>query len=232
MNQTGAKILIIDDEPAIQKLLRLTLKAHGYQIIEASSGEKGMMNAGMNRLDLIILDLGLPDMSGLEVLKNLREWTQVPIIVLTVQEDERDKVTALDLGADDYMVKPFGMNELLARIRVALRHASQTVDEPVIELKGIRIDFVQRKVELHGKTIKLTPIEYDLLKILMQNAGKVVTHKQLLTQIWGNVDYNNSTHYLRVYIGHLRKKIETDSTQPLYIVTEPGIGYRFVAEQD
>lgn len=228
MTPAGAKILVIDDEIAIQKLLRLTLKAHGYQILEALSGQEGLLSIGLHRPDLIILDLGLPDMTGLDVLGQLRDWSHTPVIVLTVHDDEKEKVAALDLGADDYMVKPFGMNELLARIRVALRHASKTNDEPILELCDIRMDFAQRKVELYGELLKLTPIEYDLLKILMQNAGKVVTHKQLLKQIWGEIDYDNSTHYLRVYIGHLRKKIELDSTQPQKIITEPGIGYRFI----
>jgi two-component system KDP operon response regulator KdpE len=174
---------------------------------------------------LIILDLGLPDLDGTEVIKRLREWAQVPIIILSVREHETDKIKALDAGADDYITKPFGMGELLARIRVALRHVAKTEDEPVLTFGELTLDLARRNVSLKGTEIKLTPIEYEILKYLALKAGRVVTHTQLLRAIWGS-NYQDQTHYLRIYIGHLRRKIENDSSQPAYIVTEPGVGYR------
>jgi len=229
MTSSGAKILVIDDEPQIQKLLRVTLQARGFEIVEASSGEDGILQAAMVRPDLIVLDLGLPDIPGMEVLQRIREWTQIPIIVLTAKDREEDKISALDSGADDYVTKPFGMGELLARIRVALRHNAKSQDEPILKFGRLAIDLAGRTVELDGEKIKLTPTEYELLKILATNAGRVMTHKQLLQQVWGGHQYDSDSHYLRVYIGHLRKKIETDSARPNFIITEPGIGYRFMA---
>jgi two-component system KDP operon response regulator KdpE len=227
MTTTGAKILIIDDEPQIRKLLRVTLTAHGFEAAEASSGQEGLLQATMVRPDLIVLDLGLPDMTGMEVLAHIREWSQVPIIILTAQDQEQDKVAALDRGADDYVTKPFGMGEFMARMRVALRHIAKTQDEPVLKLGHLVIDVSQRSVELNDEKLKLTPTEYDLLKVLALNAGRVMTHKQLLKQVWGGQQYESDSQYLRVYVGHLRKKIEVDPTRPKYILTEPGIGYRF-----
>lgn len=229
MTSSGAKILVIDDEPQIQKLLRVTLQARGFEIAEVSSGEDGILQAAMVRPDLIVLDLGLPDIPGMEVLQRIREWTQIPIIVLTAKDREEDKISALDSGADDYVTKPFGMGELLARIRVALRHNAKSQDEPILKFGRLAIDLAGRTVELDGEKIKLTPTEYELLKILATNAGRVMTHKQLLQQVWGGHQYDSDSHYLRVYIGHLRKKIETDSARPNFIITEPGIGYRFMA---
>lgn len=229
MTSSGAKILVIDDEPQIQKLLRVTLQARGFEIVEASSGEDGILQAAMVRPNLIVLDLGLPDIPGMEVLQRIREWTQIPIIVLTAKDREEDKISALDSGADDYVTKPFGMGELLARIRVALRHNAKSQDEPILKFGRLAIDLAGRTVELDGEKIKLTPTEYELLKILATNAGRVMTHKQLLQQVWGGHQYDSDSHYLRVYIGHLRKKIETDSARPNFIITEPGIGYRFMA---
>ncbi|WP_066370523.1 response regulator [Neobacillus fumarioli] len=229
MTSSGAKILVIDDEPQIQKLLRVTLQARGFEIVEASSGEDGILQAAMVRPDLIVLDLGLPDIPGMEVLQRIHEWTQIPIIVLTAKDREEDKISALDSGADDYVTKPFGMGELLARIRVALRHNAKSQDEPILKFGRLVIDLAGRTVELDGEKIKLTPTEYELLKILATNAGRVMTHKQLLQQVWGGHQYDSNSHYLRVYIGHLRKKIETDSARPNFIITEPGIGYRFMA---
>lgn len=228
MTSSGAKILVIDDEPQIQKLLRVTLQAQGFEIVAASSGEEGILKTTMVRPDLIVLDLGLPDIPGMEVLHRIREWTQIPIVVLTAKDREEDKITALDSGADDYVTKPFGMGELVARIRVALRHNSKSQDEPLLNFGRLVIDLSGRTVELDGEKIKLTPTEYELLKILATNAGRVMTHKQLLQQVWGGHQYGTDSHYLRVYIGHLRKKIEIDSARPSFIITEPGIGYRFM----
>lgn len=224
----SARILIIDDEPPIRKLLRVTMQAQDFDIVEAPTGEDGVYQATVAHPDLIVLDLGLPDISGMEVLRRIREWSQVPIIVLTAKEREEDKIAALDAGADDYVTKPFGMGELLARIRVALRHVVKSMaNEPILQFGELVIDLAQRTVELSGNKVKLTPTEYDLLRLLAVNAGKVMTHRQLLQQVWGRGQYELDSHYLRVYIGHLRKKLEEDPTRPKFIVTEPGIGYRF-----
>jgi two-component system KDP operon response regulator KdpE len=231
MTTSGAKILIIDDEPQIRKLLRVTLNAHGFEAAEAATGQEGLLQATMVRPDLIVLDLGLPDMTGMEVLGHIREWSQVPIIILTAQDQEQDKVAALDRGADDYVTKPFGMGEFMARMRVALRHIAKTQDEPVLKLGNLVIDLSQRSVELNEEKLKLTPTEYDLLKVLALNAGRVMTHRHLLKQVWGGSQYESDSQYLRVYVGHLRKKIEEDPTRPKYILTEPGIGYRFAWQE-
>ncbi|WP_219835466.1 response regulator [Paenibacillus sp. R14(2021)] len=227
----GARILIVDDEPQIRKLLKVTLKAHGFDILEAEAGEAGVYQASIGHPDLIVLDLGLPDVSGMEVLKRIREWTSIPIIVLTAKEREEDKIAALDSGADDYVTKPFGMGELVARIRVALRHAGNAKSEPVLHLGRLVIDLAQRLVELDGNRVKLTPTEYELLKILASHAGKVITQRQLLQQVWGGHHHESDSHYLRIYIGHLRKKLEEDPTRPTFIETEPGIGYRFLLQE-
>lgn len=231
LNDSGARILVIDDEPQIRKLLKVTLQAHHYTIHEASTGEEGVLQASLIHPDLIVLDLGLPDLSGMDVLARIRDWSSVPIIVLTAKEREEDKIAALDGGADDYVTKPFGMGELVARIRVALRHAAKSASEPILQIGELTIDLAQRIVELNGERVKLTPTEYDLLKILASNAGKVVTQRQLLQQVWGSQHNESDSHYLRVYIGHLRKKLEEDSTQPKWIVTEPGIGYRLLSRE-
>lgn len=225
----GARILIIDDEPQIRKLLKVTLHAHHYEIHEAATGEDGVLQASIIHPDLIVLDLGLPDYSGMDVLKRIREWSSVPIIVLTAKDREEDKIMALDSGADDYVTKPFSMGELVARIRVALRHVAKSVNEPILRFGELTIDLAQRIVELDGERLKLTPTEYDLLKVLASNAGKVITQRQLLQQVWGGHHHESDSHYLRVYIGHLRKKLEEDPTRPKFIVTEPGIGYRFLS---
>lgn len=224
----GAKILIVDDEPQIRKLLRVTLEAHGYSTVEAGTGKDGIIQASMSRPDVVVLDLGLPDIDGTQVLLQIREWSSVPIVVLTVRDDETIKVLALDNGADDYVTKPFSMRELLARIRVALRHTAGTTDEPILILGPLTLDLAQRVVERSGQPVKLTPIEYDLLKVLAINAGRVMTHRQLIKEVWGDQNYESALHYLRVYIGHLRKKIEDDPTRPKILVTEPGVGYRLV----
>ncbi len=224
----GAKILIIDDEAPIRKLLQVTLGAHGYSTIEATTGKDGIVQAGMESPDLIILDLGLPDMEGIDALAQIREWYVAPIIVLTVRDDEGGKVFALDHGADDYITKPFGMGELMARIRVALRHVANQSEEPVISIGPLTIDLAKRTVNKSGEPIKLTPIEYDLLKVLATHAGRVMTHRQLLQQVWGDQSFDSASHYIRIYVGHLRKKIEDDPTRPKLITTEPGVGYRLV----
>ncbi len=229
MPAKGARILIVDDEEQIRRLLKVALGGHDYQIDEAASGQDGLRQAAIFHPDLIILDLSLPDLDGLSVLERIREWSQVPVIILTVQEHEDQKIKALDSGADDYITKPFSMGELLARIRVAMRHAADTEDEPVIILGDLSIDLAHRLVTLKGKELKLTPTEYDILKNLAVHSGRVLTHKQLLCEIWGK-EYQNETHYLRVYIGQLRRKIEPDATRPRYIITEPGVGYRLVAK--
>ncbi|HHY66956.1 MAG TPA: response regulator [Alicyclobacillus sp.] len=223
----GARIVVIDDEAQIRKFLRVSLQAHGYETIEATDGREGLREVTVGRPDLVILDLGLPDMSGTEVLRAIREWSSVPVIILSVREQEEEKIRALDAGADDYVTKPFGMGELLARIRVALRHAAKGTEEPVITIGPLTIDVGLRRVTLEGKTVKLTPTEYELLKTLALHSGKVMTHRQLLRAVWGPA-YEQDIHSLRVYIAQLRRKIEKDPARPMLIVTEPGVGYRMM----
>lgn len=223
----GCRILIIEDEPQMQKLLKVALGPHGYSTRVVSGGKEGIEETAIHRPDLIILDLSLPDMDGIEVLTILREWSQVPVLVLSARDREADKIAALDNGADDYVTKPFNMGELLARIRVALRHASKSGDEVVLHFNELTIDLSRRLVTRNGEEIKLTPTEYDILKLLATNAGKVLTHRQLLRTIWGP-SYENENHYLRVYIGQLRQKVEVNPSQPVHFITEPGVGYRFL----
>jgi two-component system KDP operon response regulator KdpE len=225
-------ILVIEDDSQMRRYLRSVLTNEGYQLIEAITAQEGIRQAGLRHPDLVILDLGLPDRDGLEVTRDLREWTTTPIIVLTARSQENDKVTALDIGADDYLTKPFGTNELLARIRVGLRHAIQTVqggDEPIFSVGDLRVDLAYRKVFVGEKEVHLTPIEYQLLLVLIQYAGKVVTRRQLLHDVWGP-DYVDESHYLRIYMGQLRHKLEVDPTRPRYLITEPGVGYRLKVE--
>ena len=224
----GARILVIDDEVEIRRLLKVGLTAHGYDFAEASTAGEGIYQAAADRPDVVILDMGLPDQEGFEVLRRIREWSQVPVIILSVRGQDQDKVRALDIGADDYLTKPFSMGELMARIRVALRHQGNLKDEPVIQVGDLYMDLSRRNVKVKGNEIHLTPIEYDLLKMLISNAGKVVTHRQLIQAIWGSEAQENY-QYLRIYISQLRKKIEKDPNQPLLILTEPGIGYRIRA---
>jgi len=226
----GAKILVIDDEIEIRRLLKVGLTAHGYNFLEAANGRDGIYQAAIARPDMVILDMGLPDLEGLAVVSQIREWSQIPIIILSVRGQDNDKVNALDLGADDYLTKPFSMSELMARIRVALRHQGNLKDEPVIEIADLWIDLSRRQVKVAKTEIHLTPTEYDLLKILVTNAGKVVTHRHILTTIWGN-NGQESAQYLRIYISQLRKKIERDPNQPKYILTEPGVGYRLAVPE-
>lgn len=228
---TQVHILVIDDEPQILRALRTILTARRFRVSVANRGEEGLALAAAQPPDLIILDLGLPDIDGFEVCSRLREWTQVPIIVLSVRESERDKVTALDKGADDYLTKPFGIEELLARIRVALRHSSQTgvPAQPVISSGPVSIDLANRTVTKDGQDIKLTATEFKLLAYLAHNAGRVLTHQSILTHVWDIADADR-VEYLRVYISQLRKKIEVDPEQPKILITEPGVGYRFIVD--
>jgi two-component system KDP operon response regulator KdpE len=225
-------ILIIEDEVPIRRFLRTTLNGHGYKVVEADTAHAGLQHASAQRPDLILLDLGLPDMDGLEVTERIREWSQTPIVVLSARGQERDKVAALDAGADDYLTKPFGVDELLARIRVALRHVERARNQdgaPVFEVGDLRIDLAARQVTLAGQEVHLTPIQYNLLAVLARYAGKVVTHTQLLKEVWGP-HYKSETHYLRVYMGQLRQKLEATPARPRYLLTEPGVGYRLKVE--
>ncbi len=224
MNE-GARILIVDDEPAIRRFLRTVLTAHGYTVFEAARGQDAIAQANAQRPDAIVLDLRLPDIDGVQVTRVLREWSQTPILILSVRESENDKIAALDAGADDYLTKPFGSGELLARLRVALRRAAKSANEPIFQTGALKIDFGKRLVTMNEKEIPLTPTEYDLLRALVNDAGKVLTHHHLLRVVWG-VGYQDEMHMLRVNISNLRKKIEPDATRPRYIVTEPGVGYR------
>jgi two-component system, OmpR family, KDP operon response regulator KdpE len=221
----GLKVLVVDDERSIRRLLVTSLNAHGMTVYEAMNGHAALSSVAEHRPDVILLDLGLPDLDGVEVTRQLREWTATPIIILSVREQEVDKVAALDAGADDYMTKPFGIAELLARIRVAMRHTLTDEREPIVHLGSLTLDFPQHKVFNDGVEIQLTPTEYDLLRALVQNSGRVMTHNQLLHAVWGS-GYEAENHLLRVNISNLRHKIETDPNQPHFILTEAGIGYR------
>ena len=231
MPEPSLRILIVDDERPIRRFLRAALISHGYQVFEAETGQSALAAAVDHRPDLLILDLGLPNMDGIEVTRQLREWSQVPIIILSVRDQENDKIAALDAGADDYLTKPFGVGELMARIRVGLRRASQAVeDEPVYMVDDLKVDIARRLVSLKGAEVDLTPTEYDILRMLVQHAGRVLTHRQILREIWG-APYETETHLLRVNMSNLRRKIEPDPNQPMYVVTEPGVGYRLKANE-
>jgi two-component system KDP operon response regulator KdpE len=225
-------ILVIDDEPQILRAIRTILTEKQFRVSTASRGEEGLTLAASTEPDLIILDLGLPDMDGVEVCSRLREWTQTPVIILSVRDSERDKVAALDMGADDYLTKPFGIEELLARVRVALRHAGSRKEEQnkIIKAGPVTIDLVWHIVKRGEEEIKLTGIEYKLLAYLASNHHRVLTHQSILSNVWGPEDADH-TEYLRVYMRQLRKKLESDPDRPQYILTEPGIGYRFIADE-
>ncbi len=231
MTENPSTILLIEDERQMRRFLKVTLHAEGYSVIEAETATDGLSQAATRNPDVVLLDLGLPDMDGLEVIEKLREWSAVPVIVISAREQEGDKIRALDRGADDYLTKPFGAGELLARIRVALRHAALKGQdqEAVFVVEDLRIDFLKRQVSCGTREIHLTPIEYRLLTVLVRNAGKVMTHRQILKEVWGP-PYVEQTHYLRVFMNQLRKKIETDSTRPRFLINEPGIGYRFTTD--
>lgn len=221
----GPRVLVVDDEVQIRRFLRLTLEANGYRVYEAANGNDALQEAARLRPDLVILDLGLPDMDGLETLNRLREWSPTPVIILSVREADRDKVAALDAGADDYLTKPFSLEELMARMRAAQRHARPGPQPLVFSSGGVTVDLAHRQVTKNDEAIRLTPTEYALLRLLVQHAGKVLTHKQILKEVWGP-DYVDETHYLRVYFAQLRQKLEDDPTLPRLILTEPGVGYR------
>ncbi len=232
MTTEGAeiKILLIEDEREIRRFLRVSLGGQGYRLIETANGKDGIMQAASQQPDLVILDLGLPDIDGMEVIRQVRDWSQMPIIVLSARGQERQKVEALDAGADDYLTKPFSVGELAARIRVALRHSapdSETTDGAIFSVGDLRVDFARRQVFRGEKEIHLTPIEYRLLATMIKHAGKVITHKQLLKEVWGP-DSVYENHYLRVYMAQLRRKIEVDPARPAFLLTEPAVGYRFV----
>jgi two-component system KDP operon response regulator KdpE len=233
-NANPAIVLVIEDEAPIRRFLKLTLSEHGFTFKEALSAQEGLQKIAFDKPDLVILDLGLPDMDGLEVTKQIREWSPVPIIVLSARGDDKDKVAALDAGADDYLTKPFSVAELLARLRVAMRHAVNVPAEKgqsVVNIGRAKIDLVKRQVFVDGAETHLTPIEYKLLVVLIQHAGKVVTHNQLLREVWGQ-GYADESHYVRVYMAQLRRKLEADSAHPQHILTEPGVGYRLKVEPD
>lgn len=225
----GVRVLVVDDERAIRRFLQISLTAHGHTVFEAASGQEALQAVVANRPDLIILDLGLPDVEGIEVTRRLREWTRTPIIILSVRGHETDKIAALDAGADDYLTKPFSVGELLARLRVALRHAAPEESAPVFTTGALSVDLARRTVTVDQRKVQLTPTEYDLLKLLVTHAGKVVTHPQILRQVWGPGS-EDQAHLLRVNISNLRRKLEADPTRPTYILTEPGVGYRLRAD--
>ncbi|GAB1471676.1 response regulator [Chloroflexota bacterium] len=225
MSDTGQRVLVVDDENAIRRYLHTALTAQGFNVYEAANGQQALNAAVANRPDIIILDLGLPDFDGVEVTRRLREWSQTPIIILSVREAENDKIAALDAGADDYLTKPFGSGELMARMRVVMRRLGTKPDEPILQVDALKMDLSRRIVTVREEEISLTPTEYDILRLLMQNAGRVLTHHQLLRQVWGTA-YESEMHLLRVNISNLRRKIEPDPARPHYLVTESGVGYR------
>ena len=226
MTGSNARILVVDDEPEIRRFLRASLRAQQYEVIEASNGTQALEVMTQRQPDLMILDLGLPDIDGVEVTRRIREWSQIPIIILSVRDREKDKIEALDVGADDYLTKPFGVGELMARMRVVMRRTSPETQEPVLAIKGLQMDLSRHLVTLADKDITLTPTEFELLRVLLQNAGKVITHRQLIHKVWGS-GYEDESSLLRVNISNLRHKIEPDPNQPYYILTELGVGYRF-----
>jgi two-component system KDP operon response regulator KdpE len=224
-----ARILVVDDEPQIRRFLRISLSAHGYGVLEAGRGADGIKKCAAEKPSLVILDLGLPDMDGLDVVAAIRERSQVPIVVLSVRSSEQDKITALDRGANDYVAKPFGVGELLARVRVALRLNGRADDAAEVRIGELCIDIAARRVQLSGADVRLTRKEFDILSMLAQNAGRIVTHQQMLRTLWGPAQ-EHETHYLRVYVGHLRQKLGDDPANPRFIENEPGVGYRLMAE--
>ncbi len=227
MNSIIKKVVIIDDEESIRRFLRVSLEAHKFEVFEASTGKEGMSEVISRRPDIILLDMGLPDITGMEVLKKIREWSKTPIVILTVRDLEEQKVEALDLGADDYVTKPFGVPELLARMRVAIRHVEKLVDEPVFRTGHLEIDKSAHIVRVQGKEIKLSATQYDLLRVLAEHVGKVVTHRLLLKSVWGP-NSTEHTQYLRVYVGQLRKLLRNSKDLPELIQTESGVGYRLL----
>jgi two-component system KDP operon response regulator KdpE len=226
---SNERVLVVDDEQAIRHFLRVTLSSQAYEVVEATSGQEALSDAATHKPDIVILDLGLPDIDGVEVTRLLRQWTQIPIIILSVRGSERDKIAALDAGADDYLTKPFGVGELLARLRAALRRAAQTTSEPVFTSGSLKVDLARRLVSVSGREVQLTPTEYELLRVMVTHAGKVLTHHHLLREVWG-AEYGEEFHMLHVNISNLRRKIEPDPARPQFIITEPGVGYRLRAD--
>jgi two-component system KDP operon response regulator KdpE len=220
------RVLVVDDEPQIRRALAVNLTARGYDVDQAASGEEALHLAAARHPDVVLLDLGLPGIDGLEVIRGLRGWTSVPIVVLSVREAEADKVAALDLGADDYLTKPFGMNELLARLRAALRRHQPVAEDPIVETPDFRVDLAARRVSARGEEVHLTPTEWSILEVLARHPGRLITQRQLLQQVWGP-SYERETNYLRVYLAQLRRKLEPEPARPRYLITEPGMGYRF-----
>ena len=226
---SGPRVLVIDDEAQIRRFLRISLEANGYEVHEVANGLDGISRAAQLRPDLIILDMGLPDIDGLEVLRRLREWTTTPAIILSVRDADDDKVAALDAGADDYLTKPFSLEELMARMRVAQRHTNPGPQSHLFTAGAVTVDLSRRQVTRNGEAVKLTPTEYALLRLLIQHAGRVLTHKQILREVWGP-EYVEETHYLRVYFAQLRQKLEENPALPKLLLTEPGVGYRLAVE--
>jgi two-component system KDP operon response regulator KdpE len=228
MANNNPTLVVIEDDPPIRRFLRTSLSAYGFTVHEAENGRQGIVEAGVRKPDLVILDLGLPDMDGVDVIKAIREWSMMPIIVLSARDAEQQKIAALDAGADDYLTKPFGLGELLARLRVALRHSARNPEssQPEVFVSGqLKVDLLKRQVHLGDQEVHLTPIQYRLLSLLVKNAGKVLTHQYILKEVWGP-SYAENSHYLRIYMSQLRQKLEADPTQPQYLLTESGVGYR------
>ena len=224
-------ILVVEDEPEIRRFLRSSLGAEGYRIVEADTGRRGAIGAATHKADLAIVDLGLPDFDGREVIRRIREWSGMPIVVLSARTQERSKIEALDAGADDYITKPFGVGELLARVRAALRHAARSPAGTAHSFGSVQVDLEKRRASRAGSEVRLTPIEWRLLACLAKHLGRVVTHRQLLTEVWGPT-HADQTHYLRIYMKQLRDKLEDDPVQPRYLLTETGAGYRLVTDDD
>ena len=231
MSEPAPVVVAIEDDPQIRRFLRTGLESHGFQVHEAATGGEGVAEAAKRRPDVVILDLGLPDMDGVDVVKKIREWSALPVIVLSARATETDKVAALDAGADDYLTKPFGLGELLARIRVALRHAQGAAQEKggVFSVASLKVDLSQRRILVDGREVHLTPIEFRLLATLVRHAGKVLTHRQLLKDVWGPA-YVERSHYLRVHMASLRHKLEAEPARPRFLLTEAGVGYRLAAD--
>jgi two-component system KDP operon response regulator KdpE len=230
MSEARATVLVVEDEPEIRRFLRSSLGAEGYRVVESASGERGAIDAGMHKPDLAIVDLGLPDIDGVEVIRRIRAWSPMPVVVLSARAQERAKIEALDAGADDYITKPFGVGELLARVRVALRHATRSPSGMALCFGKAKVDLEMRRASRDGKEVHLTPIEFKLISCLAKHLGMVVTHRQLLREVWGPSHVEHS-HYLRIYMKQLREKLEPDPVRPRYLLTETGVGYRLMSEE-
>ena len=230
MTEPRATVLVVEDEPEIRRFLRTSLGAEGYRVVESGTGERGAADAGTHKPDLAIVDLGLPDIDGVEVIRRIRAWSPMPVVVLSARAQERSKIEALDAGADDYITKPFGVGELLARVRVALRHATRSPSGMVLSFGEAKIDLQKRRATRDGNEVHLTPIEFKLVSCLAKHLGMVVTHRQLLREVWGP-SHAEDSHYLRIYVKQLREKLEADPVQPRYLITETGIGYRLLSDE-